>query len=632
MDACWAPDLGSGRLLSDGRSIAVLRPDSTVQWWCAPDVDGTPLCWQLLDGQGASAGFEHLGLADWDQRPAGGSARTVLRAADGRVEVRDALLAGGGGVLLVRLVRAHPSPDAGPVSSRPARVVHTLRLGGFGAEPVELRLDGALALGEYTSRGQRHRVAVRAAAHELRGATLHSRLEFPAEGWTALVVAVDCDDVPDTADLVAQVHLRDADEQQRLRDARLPRSHPDRARDALAVLRACTYAPTGAVVASPTTSVPEAPGHDRQFDYRYTWLRDASLSTAVAALLGQSDDARSYLDFVHRAWADTELLDAPVLDVRGRAVPQEQTVDGVRGWAGSRPVRTGNAAGGQRQYDALGLLVEAVSVHVQVGGELDARTWALVRRLADDVARDPERVEPSNGIWELRDRRPLVDGDLGRWLVLDRALWMARGWRPWTRRRHWKRARDVIAARVLGAIDDRGLLPQAYGGQGDTPDASALMAVAFGLLGPDDPRAGRLVDGLLAELGAGPYLYRYRPGPGDGFSGEEGAFLPMSFLAVTALAQLGRVDEARRRLDRMCSALPPLLGEEVDPATHRVLGNTPLVWTHAELARALYVLDAARIRSRWGTGGLWAWRIHRYLSLRRQQRGGPAAICDHQEE
>ena len=413
----------------------------------------------------------------------------------------------------------------------------------------------------------------------------------------------------------------DRREQELLSRSRLPRVHPRRALDALAVIRACTYRPTGAVVASPTTSLPEAPGHDRQFDYRYTWLRDASLSTAVAALLGQAGDAQRYLDFVHRAWGDGDLLTRPMLDVRGGEVPAETEVDGVSGWAGSRPVRVGNDARGQSQYDAVGLFVEGVSVFLQVGGALDDATWSLVCRLADRTsAEDPGHVQRSSGIWEMRDPHLLVDGDIGRWLVLDRALWIARGWRPWTRRRRWRRARDVIAERILAAIDDEGMLPQTYDAEPARPDASSLMAVAFGLLDRDDPRAGRLVDAVLARLGSGPHVYRYPPGGDDGFSGVEGAFLPMSFLAVTALAQIGRVAEAEARLDRLCATLPRLLSEEVDPQTGRLLGNTPLVWSHAELARAVYVLDAAQRRETWGAPGLWAWRLYRYAVLRAQQR------------
>jgi hypothetical protein len=283
-------------------------------------------------------------------------------------------------------------------------------------------------------------------------------------------------------------------------------------------------------------------------------------------------------------------------------------------------VRVGNGAAGQRQYDSLGLFAEAVSVYVQAGGKLDPKTWQLLTRLANQIAEDdPDQVKDSSGIWEMGSAAPLVDGDIGRWLLLDRALWIARGWRPWTRRRRWKQARDTIRRRIVAAIDESDLLPQAYGQDPHVPDASALMAVAFGLLEHDDPRAGRLVDALLARLGAGPYLYRYPPRADDGFTGE-GAFLPISFLVVTALARIGRVDEAERRLDRLCAALPRLLSEEVDPQTDELLGNAPLVWSHAELVRAVYVLDAAKRQDRWGTAASWAWRTQRYLGLRCELR------------
>jgi GH15 family glucan-1,4-alpha-glucosidase len=219
--------------------------------------------------------------------------------------------------------------------------------------------------------------------------------------WAALVVTVNGDLERDVEALVNQLESLAAAQQARLAASWLPRLHPERAVDALAVLRACTYWPSGAVVASPTTSLPEAPGYQRQFDYRYTWLRDASVSTAVAALLGQPEDARRHLDLVYRAWGGRDMTNTPVLDVRGEQLPEPRAVPGVSGWAASRPVRIGNAAHHQRQYDALGLFVEAISVYVQVGGRLDAATWQLVTRLADGVAGDePDRVKNSNGIWE----------------------------------------------------------------------------------------------------------------------------------------------------------------------------------------------------------------------------------------
>ncbi len=615
--AGWAPELGAHRLIGSGTTVAMLSPDATVCWWCAPCFDDVPVCWQLLDSGGGFAGFPGLAFVDSEDAPAGATAHTLLRSPFGTVQVRDGLLAHGTGVALVRLLRLVPRP--GLAGQEVGRVEHHTGLRRFGGGSLELSLDGERAVGRHPSRDTDHQVVLLADGHVLRDSHVVSTVAVSQRRWSALVLAVGCDPGRDVDELLDHLQRRQQIEAAALHASRLPQHHPERARDALAVIRACTFTPQGSVVASPTTSLPEAPGHDRQFDYRFTWLRDASLSTAVAALLGQPGDARRYLDFVHTAWDNSDLLTRPLLDVRGHPVPPEVEVDHVAGWAGSRPIRVGNGAAEQRQYDAIGLLVEAVSVYLQVGGTLDGRTWSLVSRLADETAADdPNSAQRSNGIWELREPRLLVDGDIGRWLVLDRAVWIARGWRPWTARRRWKTARDVIARRVVAAISDDGMLPQSYDGDPAQPDAASLMAVAFGLLPSGDPRAGRLVDAVLARLGAGPYVYRYPPGSDDGFTGSEGAFVPMSFLAVTALAQLGRVEEATQRLNRLCAALPRLLSEEVDPQSGRSLGNTPLVWSHAELARALYVLDAAQRRDQWGLPGLWAWRLARYTRLRVQ--------------
>ena len=257
-------------------------------------------------------------------------------------------------------------------------------------------------------------------------------------------------------------------------------------------------------------------------------------------------------------------------------------------------------------------------MHLQTGASLDDDTWRLVRVAADRAASAGRA--PTSGIWELREPRDLISADIGRWICLDRAVWIARGWRPRARRRHWKRARHEIRERVLSAIGDDGGLPQAYDGA-PGPDASALMAVVFGMLSRRDPRAERLIRATIDRLGAGPFLYRYQPGGDDGFSGKEGAFLPVCWWAVSALATVGRVDEARARADELCARLPRLLAEEVDPQTGESLGNVPLVWAHAEAARAMYVLDAATLRDRFGAPALWAWRMVRYARLRWPRSG-----------
>ena len=222
----------------------------------------------------------------------------------------------------------------------------------------------------------------------------------------------------------------------------------------------------------------------------------------------------------------------------------------------------------------------------------------------------------TSGIWELREPKDLVSADIGIWLALDRAIWIARGWRPAARRSGWKRARGAARDRVIGALREDGGLPQAYGDPASSADASALMAVIFRLFDRRDPRASRLVDATLAALDCAPFLYRYEPGGDDGFSGREGAFLPASWWVVSALAASGRIEEAEARAHALDRALPALLPEEMDPESRQGLGNVPLVWSHMEAARAMYLLDSARLRARTGPLGLAAWRVGRWMRAR----------------
>ena len=596
-----APPVAAHRLLGDGSSTALLRPGGEVDWWCAPEMDSPPVLWSLLDADGAAARWRGVRLAASAGRVAGPVLSTVLQSARGRVECRDGLhCADDRGSSLIRLVRG---------LDKDLELDHELALGGF--DQPWASWDGATA----RTGGLTLRVLGGASAPE--GRWLRTRIVAPQGEWAGLVVTLDPERTLDIASLLGELQDAQDEDDHLVEHARLPDHGPVRAADALRVLRLCTYASTGAVVASPTTSLPEAPGHDRQFDYRYTWLRDASLAVSVASLLGRRDIAENYLGFVLRLTGGHRLPSGPMTDVRGAAVPEEREVKGVAGWAGSLPVRVGNDAKDQVQYDAFGLLVEAVSVHLQEGGRLTEEVWDLVRAIADELSADGLERKTS-GIWELREPRELISADIGIWLALDRAIWIARGWRPATRRRAWKRARDEAKSRVAQAIRPDGGLPQSYGEGPRSADASALMAVVFRMFDRRDPRAAALVDATLRELDCAPFLYRYEPGGDDGFSGVEGAFVPASWWVVSALAACGRVEEAQARAAALDRALPALLPEEIDPESREGLGNTPLVWSHMEAARAMYLLDSARLRARVGPLGLTAWRLARFAKARRR--------------
>jgi hypothetical protein len=568
------PPIAAHRLLSDGRSSALVAADGRIDWWCRPRFHSPPVCWSLLDPDGGTAAWldaTHAGGTDF---PAGPTTRTTLRVGFGAVvEILDALLAERDGTDLVRLARRLDAPlDVG----------HVLKLGGFDGPWAEWHGSEARFPGEpslFVSGGVTTFAPDGTATTRLRAA--------PGE-WAALVVGtrertLEADgELAALADRVVALDERRID---RLGRPRLPRRHSERVQHTLAVLEACTDRETGGVIAAPTTSLPEVVGGDRQFDYRYTWLRDSSVAITAASLVGERDIAARYVAFLERLGGEG-ILETPVRTVDGVPVDGEREVSNVTGWHDSRPVRIGNAAGTQTQYDALGFVLDALFVYRRPGRRLSPALRDVVRRLADRAAEADG--EESNGVWEIRDPAPLLSADIGRWTTLDRALRLTRSRVLTRRRRAWARARKAARARVLAAIRPDGTLPHAY--DGNSVDASALLLVVFGLLPARDPRARRLVDATSRALGTGPLLHRYPPDGRDGFSPGESPFVPASWWAVSALAILGD-PHAHDRADQLCSVLPALQPEELDLGRREALGNTPLLWSHAECTRALFELD-----------------------------------------
>ena len=578
-----APPIDDHRVLGDGCTTALLRPDGEVDWWCAPLPHDAPLLWSLLDPDGGASRF--LDVVPRPVEPGSDVREPVaapvlvthlvaVEAVGGEIVVTDALLpADVGGSALVRTVRAVAAPTV---------VRHALRWGGFDGGATdpgdELAVDDLLWC-FHAAGAPLHRA----------GPDLVAELHLdPDDPPAVLVLTADPELDLRTDGLLARV-----DEALRSCRGDLPATiERRRLVDGLDVLRACTHAPTGALLASPTTSLPEVPGADRQFDYRYTWMRDGSLGAAVASVAGDHEVADGYLRFLEELGPD-RILEAPVWTVTGEPIPAERVVDGVDGWAGSRPVRVGNAASTQVQYDALGFVAEAISIVARGTGELPSERWDLVTSIADRVTAHPPGL--TAGIWELRQPRALVAADIGSWMALDHALRLSEAFRR-PASPGWEHHRERARQRVHAAVLPDGLLPQVHPGTADEEpraDASGLLAVICGLIAPDDPVASRIIDACRRSLATGPFLHRYPPGEHDGFHGIEATFTPATLWVVSALATVGRREEAEELFTVLDADLPRLLAEEWEPTTRRSLGNGPLAWSHIECIRALYALDGS---------------------------------------
>jgi GH15 family glucan-1,4-alpha-glucosidase len=343
--------------------------------------------------------------------------------------------------------------------------------------------------------------------------------------------------------------------------------------------------------------LPESIGGRRNWDYRYAWPRDACIGVAAFLAVGKAQEARGFLSWLLHA----SRLSRPHLPVLftldGRPGPEELELADWPGYAGSRPVRVGNAAATQHQLDGYGWVLDAAWLFTAAGHRLSGEAWRAAAAFADQVA--ATWTEPDAGIWERRtEPAHYVHSKLMAWLALDRAIRISgvRGDRHRRRQQRW-----AVARHALGHdIRSRGFNPSlcaytaSYGSA--ELDAAVLLLPLIGLEPPTSDRVTQTVDAISRQLGAGgALLYRYPPGT-DGLPGDEAAFLPCSFWLVQALALTGRHDEAEARFDELLQLGGPLglYGEEVDPLTGGHLGNYPQALTHAALVQAALALSGAK--------------------------------------
>ena len=365
----------------------------------------------------------------------------------------------------------------------------------------------------------------------------------------------------------------------------------------LITLRLLTFSPSGAPVAAPTTSLPERIGGVRNWDYRFSWPRDASIGLAAFLAVGKEEEARSFLHWLLHAGRLTRPRLQVLYTIYGKPGPREVELHDVTGYRASRPVRIGNGASTQHQLDVYGWVLDAAWLLVRAGRKLNPETWRAMSGLADFVA--AKWQEPDAGIWEVRgEEAHYVHSKLMAWLALDRALRIARSHRVRASRLHrWTIERSGLAEQVCTNGFDRyvGSYVWHYGSR--ELDAALLVLPLLEFDEPGSDRVRGTVESIRRELGDGHSLvYRYRPDT-DGIEGAEGAFVPCSFWLAQALARLGHVDEAAESFEQLLALSNDvgLLPEEIDPSSRAHLGNFPQAFSHATVIQAaLAIQDASR--------------------------------------
>ncbi len=601
------PPIADYAFLSNCHTGALVAPDGSVDWLCVPAFDSPSAFGNLLDRGAGSFRVGPYGINVPTQRsyvPGTNVITTTWHTPGGWLLVQDALT-----------MKRRQGPDLVTPHTRPpsdadaehvlVRVVECLDgwvevdlvcepAFDYGRTPATWSMvDDDAHAADASGAGQTFRLstdmtlgieggAARARHRLTKGERVFCALSW-ADGWDAPV---------DVDDAAARIDHTVLFWRSWLARARIP-DHPLRnpvERSALTI-KGLTYMPTGATVAALTTSLPETPGGERNWDYRFTWMRDTTFTLQALHFLNLDWEADEFMQFVADLEPNPDGGLQIMYGIDGRRDLTESTRDELSGYEGARPVRIGNGAFDQRQNDVYGAVLDSLLLHTRRSKHLPRRLWPLVQSQAQGALASWR--EPDQGIWEARGApQHYVSSKLMGWVALDRAAKLAGIRDDEALEKTWSEAAEEIRADILEhGVSDRGVLRQHY--DTDALDASTLLAPIFGFLPGTDERMRNTVDAIAAELTEHGYVLRYVTGEtDDGLSGKEGTFLICSFWLVSALAIVGEMPRATDLMERLLRIASPLglYAEEFEVARARHLGNFPQAFSHLALIEA-----AARI-------------------------------------
>jgi alpha,alpha-trehalase len=596
------PPIADYAFLSNCHTGALVAADGAIDWLSAPSFDSPSMFGSLLDREAGFFRFAPFGINHPTARvymPGTNVLETTWKTPNGWVVVRDALTMGPWEH--EDAITPHTRPPADDDAEH--MLVRTVQCVD-GRVELELVCEPAFDYGRtpanWTMVEGRHAADAHGAGQTVR---LQSDLPLGIEGnrvrgrhvlaegdraYCALSWAEGLAVPGDAEDAESRIAATTRFWRAWLQRARIP-DHQWRdpiQRSALAI-KGLTYMPTGATVAALTTSLPETPGGERNWDYRYTWIRDTTFTLQALHWLNLDWEADEFMQFI----ADIEPTEDGSLQIMygidGRRDLTESTRDDLSGYAGARPVRIGNGAFDQRQNDVFGAALDSILLHTRRSERLPRRLWPLVQTQAECATRVWR--EPDQGIWEARGKpQQYVSSKLMCWVALDRAAQLADLRGDAGSQAKWRATAEEIRADILEhGVDGRGVLCQHY--DTEALDASALLAAIFGFLPGDDARLKATVTAIAEELTEHGFVLRYKTDEtDDGLSGKEGTFLICSFWLVSAQAIVGELQAARDLMERLLRIGSPLglYAEEFDADTGRHLGNFPQAFSHLALMEA----------------------------------------------